>query len=109
MLEPSHLLAPRVKAFYYRDNMQFHKPDPRAFNELLSANSLHPEECVYMGDSPSDAQAANGAGLHFIASLESGIRQQQDFEDSHVDAFIAQFPNILKAIANIERKLQPST
>src|SRR6266852_3180541 len=29
------LLAARVKAFYYRDVMSHHKPDPRAFDNLL--------------------------------------------------------------------------
>jgi len=99
MLEPDHLLASRVKAFYYRDNMQFHKPDPRAFDELLSENSLRPEQCVYVGDSPSDAQAANGTGIRFIASLESGIRQRQDFEGLRVDAFVDRFPDIVGAVA----------
>lgn len=102
MLTPDHLLASRVKAFYYRDNMEFHKPDPRAFNALLSGNNLQPKQCVYVGDSPSDAQAANGAGLRFIASLESGIRQRQDFEGLHVDAFVNHFPDIVKAIASFD-------
>lgn len=103
MLAPDHDLASRVTAFYYRDNMQYHKPDPRAFDELLHAHSLQPENCVYVGDSPSDAQAASGAGLHFIASLESGIRQQQDFEGLAVDAFVDRFPDIVGAIASLER------
>lgn len=102
MLAPDHLLASRVKAFYYRDNMQFHKPDPRAFDLLLSEHNLQPEECVYVGDSPSDAVAANGAGLYFVASLESGIRQRQDFKDLHVDAFIDRFSEVTAAVKAIE-------
>ncbi|HEX7963021.1 MAG TPA: HAD family hydrolase [Candidatus Saccharimonadales bacterium] len=101
LLEPDHLLAKRVTAFYYRDNMRFHKPDPRAFNELLSAHGLRPEQCVYVGDSPSDAAAANQAGLKFIASLESGLRTRADFADYHVDAFIDRFPEVAAAVQAI--------
>jgi len=103
MLEPDHLLATRVKAFYYRDNTEFHKPDPRAFNELLQANSLEPQQCVYVGDSPSDAIASNQAGLHFIVSLESGIRQRQDFDEFGVGAFINRFSDLPDAIAELEQ------
>jgi phosphoglycolate phosphatase len=106
MLEPDHLLAARVKAFYYKDITQFHKPDPRAFDELLAAHSLRADECIYIGDSPGDAAAANGAGLYFIASLESGIRDEQSFADYKVDAFVAAFPGIVPAIAAIENAEQ---
>lgn len=103
ILEPDHLLASRVTAFYYKDNMQFHKPDPRAFDELLQAHNLLPESCIYVGDSPSDAQASNEAGLHFIASLESGIRQRQDFDGFRVDGFINRFPEVVNAVAQINK------
>jgi len=102
LLEPDHLLASRVEAFYYKDNMQFHKPDPRAFDELLQASSLAPGQCVYIGDSPSDAQAANQAGLHFVASLESGIRQKQDFDRFTVDAFVGKFPDIVGVVTALD-------
>lgn len=61
LLAPDHELAKRVKAFYWRDIMEFHKPDPRAFDLLLQEHNLKPEECVYVGDSPSDAAAATKA------------------------------------------------
>ncbi len=103
MLEPGHLLASRVKAFYYRDNMEFHKPDPRAFAELLADSDLQPEECVYVGDSLSDAQAAQGAGLLFIASLESGLRQKQDFASLPVVAFINKFTELYEAVQAVDK------
>lgn len=102
LLEPEHLLASRVKTFYYRDNMQYHKPDPRAFTGLLNDSGLQPSQCVYVGDSLSDAQAAKEAGLHFIASLESGLRQLQDFDGLSVDAFIQKFPDIVNAVIDLD-------
>lgn len=101
ILEPDHFLAPRIKGFYHKDNTQFHKPDPRVFNELLAAHKLAPERCVYVGDSIGDATAAKQAGLLFIASLESGLRQRDDFNDYQVDAFISRFPEVVDAVLDL--------
>lgn len=103
LLELDHLLAKRITAFFYRDNMQFHKPDPRAFDTLLKGHGLRPQDCVYVGDSISDAVAANKAGLHFIASLESGLRKQEDFNGYDVDAFINHFSELPAAVESTEK------
>lgn len=102
LLEPDHMLASTIKAFYYKDNMQYHKPDPRAFDELLTDNGLLAENCVYVGDSVSDAVASKEAGLKFVASLESGLRQKSDFMPEQVDAFIYTFPDIVSAVEELE-------
>ena len=103
MLEPDHLLSSRVKTFYYRDTMEFHKPDPRAFDVLLNHTGLQRGQCVYIGDSLGDAMAATQAGLHFIASLESGLRQKEDFDSLGVDRFVYKFPDIVEAIESLEK------
>lgn len=102
MLEPGHHLSSRVANFYYKDNMQHHKPDPRAFDELLQDNQLKPEEALYVGDSITDVQAAKGAGLHFVASLESGLRTKADFAEQPVDAFIESFPEIVATVQALD-------
>lgn len=102
LLKPDHLLATSIKAFYYRDNMQFHKPDPRAFDGLLADTGLEPSQCLYVGDSVSDALAAKQRGLHFVASLESGLRKRQDFDGLLVDAFINKFPEIVDTVLVLE-------
>lgn len=99
LLEPDHLLASRVEAFYYRENLDYHKPDPRAFAGLLRDHALTPRECVYVGDSPGDAAGAQAAGLRFIASLESGLRSRADFSDHRVDSFIRAFPELVEAVS----------
>ncbi len=104
MLEPDHLLAQKVTAFYHKDNTGYHKPDPRAFDRLLKEHRLPPDACVYVGDSLTDAEASNQAGLHFVASIESGLRQMSDFAAYRVDAYIQRFPDIVDAIAVIESK-----
>lgn len=102
MLEPDHLLASRVQAFYYRDVMEYHKPDPRAFDILLRDHNLKPESCAYVGDSLSDAAAAHSRGIHFIASLESGLRQREDFKPEQVDRFIYRFPEVVDAMIELD-------
>lgn len=87
-------LAHYVDTFYYKENMEFHKPDPRAFAHIEREHGLKPSDCVYVGDQPGDAAAAKGAGLHFIANLEEGIRSKEDFADYEVDAFIDNFADL---------------
>ena len=41
------------------------KPDPEGLLKIMAALGRQPGETVYVGDSPSDAQAAEGAGGAF--------------------------------------------
>ncbi|MFZ2125640.1 MAG: HAD-IA family hydrolase [Candidatus Saccharimonadales bacterium] len=102
MLDPKHQLNGRVRAIYHKGNTKYHKPDPRVFDELFDDHQFAPSECVYVGDSPTDAQAANGAGMRFIATLESGLRQRSDFNKYEVDYFIDKFSDLTKAVGKIE-------
>jgi phosphoglycolate phosphatase len=101
MLKPDHLLSSRVQKFYHKDNTDYQKPDPRAFSEMLDDTGLKPEEIVYVGDSIGDVKSSKGAGLHFIASLESGLRVKEDFKDVLVDAFIERFTELVPAINSL--------
>ena len=98
LLEPDHLLAGRVTGAYHQDNTRFHKPDPRVFDELLAETGFRPRECVYVGDSPGDAVAAGGAGIRFIACLQSGVRRIDEFDPRHVTAAVDTFPEITSVI-----------
>jgi HAD superfamily hydrolase (TIGR01509 family) len=101
LLAPDHVLASRVKAMYYKETMSHHKPDPRAFDNLLQEHNLTPDQCVYVGDSPSDAAAAKGKNMHFIASLEAGIRTKDDFDTYPVDNFIDCFADLPALVATL--------
>ncbi|MCA9330997.1 HAD family hydrolase [Candidatus Saccharibacteria bacterium] len=109
LLVADHPLTQRldggVDGYYYKDNMKYHKPDPRAFEHIEALHGWKPNECVYAGDSVGDAQAAKGAGLHFIAGLESGLRAREDFDAFPVDVFINRFPEIVGAVKQIESNL----
>lgn len=104
ILGTDHILNGRVEAFYYKDNMQYHKPDPRAFEHIEREHGWLPEECVYVGDSIGDAAAATGAHLHFVASLESGLRTMKDFDGYPVAAFIHKFTELPDAITALQTR-----
>lgn len=101
-------LASRVAATYHLDRTRHAKPDPRVFDELLAESGLRPSECVYVGDTPGDAAAANGAGIPFIACLESELRSREQFNGCQVAGYIATFPEIVAEVSRLER-LQPQT
>lgn len=94
LMLPTHPLSAHVEQFYHRDNSRHFKPDPRAFEQALIDFAVNPEEAVYVGDAVTDAQAAKGAGLHFIAVLESGLRKRAEFEEEKVDFFAPKFTDI---------------
>ncbi|NUR71429.1 MAG: HAD family hydrolase [Hamadaea sp.] len=102
LLDPAHALANRVRGVFHADNTDFGKPDPRAFDEFLAETGFCPSDCVYVGDSPGDADAALGAGLRFIACLQSGVRSRADFAGRAVDAYIPSFPDVVTAVAALE-------
>lgn len=98
LLHETHPLTNLLDAFYHRDNLEYLKPDPRVFDKVIRDFSVQPQDCVYVGDSVSDAKAANGANIHFIGVMESGIREKSDFSDNTVDFFANKFTDILPYI-----------
>lgn len=97
-LHEDHLLQSRIDAFYHKDNSPYLKPHPKVFDEAIRFFQIDPQEAVYVGDSLSDAQSANGAGLKFIAVLESGIRPRGYFNSVKVDYFAPKFTDIINYI-----------
>lgn len=100
LLHENHPLQRRIDVFYHKDNSQYPKPDPRVFDQLLRDFQVSPNEVVYIGDTINDAKCAKGAGLHFIALLESGIKTEENFKGIPVDFFAQKFPDILTFINN---------
>jgi phosphoglycolate phosphatase len=99
LMQKSGELAERFANFYYWENMLYHKPDPRAFEHIERDHGLRPSECVYVGDSLGDAISSLGAGLSFVACLESGLRSKEDFKEYDVLAFIDRFADLPQVFA----------
>jgi len=100
LLDENHRINSFVDKVYHADNLEHLKPDPRAFKQCFADFNVIPEEAAYIGDSVSDGLAAKGAGMHFIVSLESGLRTKNDFEKIKVDYFANRFPEIVDYITN---------
>lgn len=49
------------------------KPDPEGINKVLKSFGTLPNKAVYVGDAPSDGQAAAGAGVHFIGYRDESL------------------------------------
>lgn len=100
MLSLDHPLGTRIDAFYHRDNSPHLKPDPRVFNKPLYELDVSPQEVVYVGDSLKDGFAAKGAGLSFVAVLESGLVGKQAFANVNltVDHYAEKFEDCVEFI-----------
>jgi phosphoglycolate phosphatase len=105
LLEPDHVLAGRVTGAYHQGNTRFRKPDPRVFDELLAETGLKPQQCVYVGDSPGDAAAAGGAGIRFVACLQSGVRRLDEFDPRYVTAAVDTFPEMVGVIEALDQSM----
>jgi len=95
LLDKNHHINKWIEKIYHADNLKYLKPDARAFEQVLLDFNVKPDEAVYIGDSISDGICAKGAGLHFIALLESGLRTKEDFKSVSVDFFANTFPEIV--------------
>lgn len=62
-------LADYVEFLVGPDDFPAHKPDPGPVLYGCELAGLSPEECLYVGDSPFDIQAGNGAGCVTVAVL----------------------------------------
>jgi len=98
LLDEKHPLSVLIKDIYHKDNLNYLKPNPKVFDKVLKDNNLSAKDCVYVGDSLSDAEAAIGAGMNFIASLESELKTHSDFEIHNVKYFINKFPDLFKVL-----------
>jgi phosphoglycolate phosphatase len=61
------------------EDVQRHKPHPEPLERALARLALQPAQVVYVGDHPVDAQAAEAAGIAFVALL-SGAAREEEFD-----------------------------
>ncbi len=106
LVHASHPLSNYIDGFYHGDNLEVAKPDPKVFRLPLHHFKVEPHQAVYIGDARKDGECAKAAGLHFIATLESGLLSQQDFQHIPVDSFINHFSRLPQAIASLEQTLK---
>jgi phosphoglycolate phosphatase len=74
-----------------------HKPDPEGLHAALARLGESSDRVVYVGDHPVDAEAAQRAGLRFIAALR-GASVRAEFAAHPVECFVeslSQLPAVL--------------
>lgn len=98
-------IMPIIDGFFYQERYQYKKPDPRVF--LLPESVFHIEfrDMVYVGDAFTDVQWCQAAGVNFIASIESGLRKQEDFEKLGVKWFIKTFAELPERIEELNKHI----
>lgn len=57
------------------EDTPFHKPHPAPILECLRRLDLAPHQALYVGDTPSDGQAAQAAGVDFAYAQWGGVDQ----------------------------------
>ncbi len=80
------------------DDIQHHKPDPRAFSGFLTKYKT--EEIIYVGDSINDVQAAKLAGIYFVGVC-TGSFPREGFEMEKADV-------VLESVAQLDSALTDS-
>lgn len=71
-----------------------YKPDPEGLQMAVVQTGGSPENCVYVGDSVTDAETARRAGIAFIAVL-SGVTPRTAFEDYAAYAILEDVSELL--------------
>lgn len=61
------------------------KPDPMGLLKAMSALRAPPRDCLFIGDSLTDARTAQEAGVDFVAVL-SGVTREEDFHQLSLDS-----------------------
>ncbi|ADB15739.1 HAD-superfamily hydrolase, subfamily IA, variant 1 [Pirellula staleyi DSM 6068] len=86
------------------EDVRNHKPDPEPLLRAMSRWSLAPQEVVYVGDHPVDAQAARDAEIPFIAML-TGTSRASDFEPFPTHAQLHSLDDLPPILARLSHRL----
>ena len=71
-----------------------YKPCPEGLLQAIAQTNSDPQNCVYVGDSKTDAETARRADIAFIAVL-SGVTPRAAFKDYDVHAILEDVPELL--------------
>jgi phosphoglycolate phosphatase len=98
-------LMPVVDGFFYQERSVYKKPDPRVFLLPSQMFDIPFSEMVYVGDAFTDVQWCRAAGVHFIASIESGLRTREDFVKLGATWFIQKFDELPDRIEELNNNI----
>lgn len=84
-----------------------YKPNPEGLLKAVAQTNSVLQNCVYVGDSKTDAETARRADIAFIAVL-SGVTPQSAFKDYDVHAILEDVPGLLD-LEPVKRLLKPES
>lgn len=76
------------------EDVSEHKPNPKGLLLAMERLNCVPQNCLYVGDSVTDAKTAQRADIDFIAVL-SGVTPRATFEDYDVYAILGDVSGLL--------------
>ncbi|HWY25876.1 MAG TPA: phosphoglycolate phosphatase [Nevskia sp.] len=105
--KPSAFVAPLLRHFRIdhhfalsigADELPQRKPHPAPLLHIAASFGLKPAECLMVGDSVNDVEAARAAGMPVIA-VSYGYNHGAPIADSRPDAVVDRFAQIVELIA----------
>jgi HAD superfamily hydrolase (TIGR01509 family) len=79
------------------DDVQKDKPHPAPLQKAVSLLAVDPEECLYVGDLPSDIRAGKRTGVHTAAVL-TGLSPRDRLEEEHPDYIFENLSQLVDTI-----------
>lgn len=74
-----------------------HKPDPGAALEIARQLNIPPQQFIYLGDTNTDMQTANAAGMYAVGALW-GFRTAEELRANNAKALIAHPLDLVKLL-----------
>jgi phosphoglycolate phosphatase len=92
-----------VAEYFFRvtgeDDMPAPKPDPRGLSQILELAGCDPRRAVYVGDSRTDLETAQAAGLRAIG-VTWGAHPRVEMEELGFDALVDEPPQLFALLTN---------
>lgn len=75
------------------EDVKSHKPNPEGVLKAVAEVKIPLSQCIFIGDSITDAETAENAGIRFIATL-TGTTTRKDFERHRVEKYIQEIKEL---------------
>lgn len=79
-----------------------HKPDPEGIYKALQELRITADEAMYVGDLPTDVQAAHAAGIDTVVGITHGFSDKKALKQAGASHIIDSLPELLEVVADLE-------
>ncbi|MFE5890802.1 HAD family hydrolase [Streptomyces sp. NPDC056462] len=104
-LDDRHLLDCFRPHIYGRSqDLQYLKPNPRSLHRALNAMGAAPSNALFIGDAPTDCQAAHTAGVPFLGYARNG-RKEKQLQDAGATVIVDSLQPVLETLRRAPRRV----